>query len=76
MMEEIQRGFKVKSTNVFDTAGNIVPFNEKPAVKSVQQVTFDFFFPMGDTRTDGQGNFNNAQLINQTLYIINAYYAY
>ena len=45
-------------------------FWEKPAVKSVQQVTFDFFFPMGDTRTDGQGNFNNAQPINQTLYII------
>lgn len=45
-------------------------FWEKPAVKSVQQVTFDFFFPMGDTRTDGQGNFNNAQPITQTLYII------
>jgi hypothetical protein len=45
-------------------------FWEKPAVKSVQQVTFDFFFPVGDTRTDGQGNFNNTQPINQTLYII------
>ena len=45
-------------------------FWEKPAVKSVQQVTFDFFFPMGDTRTDGSGNFNNAQPIDQTLYII------
>lgn len=45
-------------------------FWKKPAVKSVQQVTFDFFFPMGDTRTDGQGNFNNAQPITQTLYII------
>lgn len=45
-------------------------FWEKPAVKSVQQVTFDFFYPMGSTRTDGQGNFNNTQPINQTLYII------
>ncbi len=45
-------------------------FWDKPAVKSVQQVTFDFFFPMGDTRTDGQGNFNNTQPITQTLYII------
>lgn len=45
-------------------------FWKKPAVKSVQQVTFDFFYPMGMTRTDGQGNFNNAQPINQTLYII------
>jgi hypothetical protein len=45
-------------------------FWEKPAVKSVQQVTFDFFFPMGQTRTDGQGNFNDAQPIRQTLYII------
>ncbi|RCS26781.1 hypothetical protein DUT90_06545 [Polaribacter sp. WD7] len=45
-------------------------FWKKPAVKSVQQVKFDFFFPIGDTRTDGMGNFNNAQPINQTLYII------
>lgn len=45
-------------------------FWKKPAVKSVQQVTFDFFYPIGDTRTDGQGNFNNTQPINQTLYII------
>ncbi len=45
-------------------------FWEKPAVKSVQQVTFDWFFPLGQTRTDGQGNFNNAQPITQTLHII------
>ncbi len=45
-------------------------FWKKPAVKSVQQVTFDFFYPMGSTRDDGQGNFNNTQPINQTLYII------
>lgn len=42
----------------------------KPAVKSVQQVKFDFFFPIGDTRTDGKGNINNAEPITQTLYII------
>lgn len=45
-------------------------FWKKSAVKSVQQVTFDFFFPMGSTRDDGQGNFNNTQPIDQTLYII------
>ena len=45
-------------------------FWKKPAVRSVQQVTFDFFYPMGSTRDDGKGNFNNAQPINQTLYII------
>lgn len=45
-------------------------FWEKPAVKSVQQVKFDFFFPIGNTRTDGQGNFNNAQPIDNVLYII------
>lgn len=27
-------------------------FWKKPAVKNVQQVTFDFFFPRGDSRTD------------------------
>lgn len=45
-------------------------FWDKPTVKSVQQVKFDFFFPIGNTRTDGNGNFNNAQPINQVLYII------
>ncbi len=45
-------------------------FWKKPAVKSVQQITFDFFYPMGSTRDDGKGNFNNTQPINQTLYII------
>lgn len=45
-------------------------FWKKPAVKSVQQVKFDFFYPRGMTRTDGQGNFNNTEPINQTLYII------
>lgn len=45
-------------------------FWEKPAVKSVQQVKFDFFFPRGNTRNDGFGNFNNTTPITQTLYII------
>lgn len=45
-------------------------FWEKPAVKSVQQVTFDFFYPRGRTRDDGRGNFNNTRSIRQTLYII------
>ena len=45
-------------------------FWKTPATKSVQQVTFDFFYPMGKTRDDGQGNFNRTQPINQTLYII------
>lgn len=45
-------------------------FWEKPAVKSVQQVKFDFFFPRGRTRNDGVGNFNNTTPITQTLYII------
>lgn len=30
---------------------------EKPAVKSVQQVTFDFFFPVGMSRKDSPENF-------------------
>ena len=42
-------------------------FWKKPAVKSVQQVTFDFFYPIGDSRTDSyQGN----KIIDNTLYII------
>lgn len=45
-------------------------FWDSPAVKSVQQVKFDFFFPIGNTRNDGNGNFNNPQPINNVLYII------
>ena len=42
-------------------------FWQKPSVKSVQQVTFDFFYPIGDSRTDSyQGNMP----IENTLYII------
>jgi len=42
-------------------------FTDKPAVKSVQQVTFDFFFPFGDSRKDSPQNF--APITN-TLAII------
>ncbi|MBG7613035.1 hypothetical protein IU405_12330 [Polaribacter sp. BAL334] len=45
-------------------------FWKKPAVKSVQQLKFDFFFPIGNTRTDGNGNFNQAEQINHILYIV------
>lgn len=45
-------------------------FWSKPAVRSVQQVKFDFFFPRGQTRNDGNGNFNQTTPITQTLYII------
>mgnify|MGYP003634068035 FL=1 len=40
---------------------------KKPAVKSVQQVTFDFFFPIGDSRKDSSQNFDP---INNTLSIL------
>ena len=45
-------------------------FWDEPAVKSTQQLKFDFFFPRGRTRNDGLGNFNNTTPIEQTLYII------
>jgi hypothetical protein len=31
MMENIQSTFKIKSTNVFDTTGNVVPFDKNPS---------------------------------------------
>ncbi|WP_299059862.1 hypothetical protein [uncultured Polaribacter sp.] len=43
---------------------------QKPAVKSVQQITFDYLFPVGSTRNDGFGNFNNTTPISQTLSLI------
>ncbi|QTD37693.1 hypothetical protein JL193_16785 [Polaribacter batillariae] len=39
----------------------------KPAVKSVQQVTFDYFFPFGNSRTD---SFQGNKPINNTLSIL------
>jgi hypothetical protein len=45
-------------------------FWKKPAVKSVQQITFDYFFPIGASRNDGIGNFNNTTALTQTLSIL------
>jgi hypothetical protein len=45
-------------------------FWEKPAVKNVQLIKFDFFYPRGETRNDGLGNFNNTTPITQTLQLI------
>lgn len=42
----------------------------KPAVKNVQQITFDYLFPIGATRNDGLGDFNNTTPISQTLSLL------
>ena len=42
-------------------------FWKKPAVKSVQQVTFDFLYPIGDSRTD---SFQGNKPINNTLSLL------
>jgi hypothetical protein len=44
-------------------------FEVKPAVKSVQQVTFDYFFPIGNSRTDASTN-PSYQQIDNTLSIL------
>ena len=44
-------------------------FWQKPAVKSVQQVTFDYFFPFGNSRTDASTN-PSYQQIDKTLSVI------
>lgn len=44
-------------------------FWKKPAVKSVQQVTFDYFFPVGMSRTDASTN-PQYTAINNTLSIL------
>lgn len=44
-------------------------FWTKPAVKSVQQVTFDYFFPFGNSRTDASTT-PKYQPINHTLSIL------
>lgn len=53
------------------TIDNIDPENfwNQPAVKSVQQITFDFFFPVGMSRTDASTN-PRYQPIRRMLYII------
>jgi hypothetical protein len=44
-------------------------FWQKPAVKSVQQITFDYFFPIGNSRTDASTN-PRYQQIDNTLSIL------
>ena len=57
-----QKSFTVKNTDKD-------AFWQKPAVKSVQQVTFDYFFPFGNSRTDASTN-PRYQQINNTLSIL------
>ncbi|AUC84144.1 hypothetical protein CW731_02005 [Polaribacter sp. ALD11] len=44
-------------------------FWKEPAVKSVQQVTFDYFFPIGDSRTDASTT-PKYKPINHTLSVL------
>jgi hypothetical protein len=44
-------------------------FWTKPAVKSVQQITFDYFFPVGDSRSDASTNPQYQPLTN-TLSVV------
>jgi hypothetical protein len=44
-------------------------FWKKPAVKSVQQITFDYFFPVGDSRTDASTT-PKYKPINNTLSVL------
>ena len=44
-------------------------FWKKPGVKSVQQVTFDYFFPVGNSRTDASTD-PRYQQIDRTLSVI------
>jgi len=44
-------------------------YTNTPSVKSVQQITFDFFFPQGNSRSDASTS-PSYQPIDQTLYII------
>lgn len=66
----IRAGSYKNAHNIYKITNSNNEFWTKPEVKSVQQVKFDFFFPRGKTRNDGNGNFNNTTPITQTLYII------
>lgn len=66
----IRAGSYGNAYNTYKIINSKNDFWKKPAVKSVQQVKFDFFYPRGNTRNDGIGNFNNTTPITQTLYII------
>ena len=58
--KEARKEFKINSSFTKNTDTN-------PAAKTVQQVTFDFFFPFGDSRKDATQNY--AQLDN-TLSVL------
>lgn len=45
-------------------------FWQHPGVKNVQQITFDYFFPIGMSRNDGIDNFNEAIPLRQTLSVL------
>ncbi len=47
----------------------IIKENNKPAIKSVQQITFDYFFPRGNSRTDASTT-PKYKPINHTLSVI------
>ncbi|UAM99828.1 hypothetical protein K8354_08520 [Polaribacter litorisediminis] len=61
--KDAQEKFEVNNTSEDE-------YWQKPAVKSVQQITFDYLFPIGSTRNDGNGNFNNTTPITQTLSLL------
>ncbi len=42
-------------------------FTSQPAVKNVQQIRFDYFFPFGNSRKDATENY---ALIDETLYLL------
>jgi hypothetical protein len=54
-----------KEFNIDGTSKDI--FWEKPGVKSVQQITYDFLYPIGDSRTD---SFQGNKPINNTLSLV------
>lgn len=60
--ENAQKTFTINNTSKDE-------FWTKPAVKSVQQITFDYFFPFGDSRSDASTNPQYHKLEN-TLSII------
>lgn len=42
-------------------------FWKRPAIRNVQQIRFDFFFPFGNSRKD---NANNQEPLRETLYVL------
>lgn len=59
---DAQKTFTVNNTSKDE-------FWQKPAVKSVQQVTFDYFFPVGDSRSDASTS-PQYHALDNTLSII------